>query len=216
MAKVMRAAIYTRVSTTEQTTANQTRELETQAAHRGWEVVKSYTDDGISGAKGRDQRPGLDAALKDATKRKYDVLMVWAVDRLGRSLIDLVKALQELHGAKVDLFILSSGIDTTTPGGRALYQMMGVFSEFEREMIKARISAGVARIKAGGATKSGKPTGRPAATLDLEQRIRAQLATPYGGRPTTGIGTTAKLLRCGVSTVARVKAAMDAEQGATA
>src|SRR5271166_5935551 len=115
MAKAKRAAIYLRVSTDSQTTDNQRRELEAAAEARGWEVVAVYADEGISGAKGRDNRPQLDLMLKDAVRRKFDVAMVWAVDRLGRSLPDLIASMQELHGAKVDLFMLQQGIDTTTP-----------------------------------------------------------------------------------------------------
>src|SRR5690242_13482926 len=105
MVKSKRAAIYLRVSTDEQDTQNQRRELEAVAERHGWDVVTVYEDAGISGAKGRDKRPGLDAMLKDATRRKFDVLMAWSVDRLGRSLADLVNGLQELHGAGVDLYL---------------------------------------------------------------------------------------------------------------
>src|SRR4051794_40011496 len=123
MAKPKRAAIYLRVSTDEQTTTNQRRELEAAAEHRGWDVITVYEDAGISGAKGRDKRPGLDAMLKDAVRRKFDVVMAWSVDRLGRSLSDLVGGLQELYGAGVDLYLHQQAIDTTTPAGRAMFQM---------------------------------------------------------------------------------------------
>jgi DNA invertase Pin-like site-specific DNA recombinase len=144
MTKAKRAALYLRVSTDEQTTQNQRAELEAATVARGWSVVTTYADNGISGAKGREGRPGLDQMLKDAAKRKFDVVMVWAVDRLGRSLPDLIGTMQELHGAKVDLFLLQQGLDTTTPSGRAMFQMLGVFSEFERAMIQSRIKAGLA------------------------------------------------------------------------
>jgi DNA invertase Pin-like site-specific DNA recombinase len=119
MAKQKRAAIYLRVSTGEQTVDNQRRELEAAAASRGWSVVAVYADEGISGAKGGEGRPQLDLMLKDAVRRRFDVAMVWTVDRLGRSLADLVGSMQELHGAKVDLFIHQQGLDTTTASGRA-------------------------------------------------------------------------------------------------
>ena len=106
--------------------------------------------------------------------------MAWSVDRLGRSLIDLISGLQELHAAKVDLFLHQQDIDTTTPGGKALFQMMGVFAEFERAMTTDRIRAGVARVKATGVTKSGKPTGRPRTDATTEQAIRDQLAQGIG------------------------------------
>ena len=120
MSKEKRAAIYLRVSTGEQTVDNQRRELEAAAASRGWPVVAVYADEGISGAKGREGRPQLDLMLKEAVRRRFDVAMVWAVDRLGRSLADLIGSMQELHGAKVDLFIHQQGLDTTTASGRAI------------------------------------------------------------------------------------------------
>ena len=123
MGKEKRAAIYLRVSTGEQTVDNQRRELEAAAASRGWSVVAVYADEGISGAKGREGRPQLDLMLKDAVRRRFDVAMVWAVDRLGRSLADLIGSMQELRDAKVDLFIHQQGLDTTTASGRAMFGM---------------------------------------------------------------------------------------------
>src|SRR4051812_46736675 len=111
MANALRAAIYLRVSTDGQTTENQRRALEAAAQHRGWQIVAVYEDAGISGAKGRDQRPGLDAMLKDAVRGKFNVLMAWSVDRLGRSLSELVVGLKELEGAKVDLFLHQQAVD---------------------------------------------------------------------------------------------------------
>lgn len=201
MTKGKRAAIYLRVSTDGQTTDNQRRELETAAEARGWQVVAVYEDAGISGAKGRDKRPGLDAMLKDATRRKFDVVMAWSVDRLGRSLSDLVNGLQDMHGAGVDLFLHQQAIDTTTPAGKAMFQMLGVFSEFERSMIEARVRAGMARAKENG-TKSGKPIGRPTIPQATEQAIRDHLAAGHG------ILKTAKLVGVGSGTVQRVRAAM--------
>jgi hypothetical protein len=127
-----RAVLYLRVSTIDQTTANQERELREVATRMGCEIVKVYKDHGISGAKGRDKRPAFDALCRDAAQRKFDVVMAWSVDRLGRSLQDLVGFLSELHALKVDLFLHQQGLDTTTPAGKAMFQMMGVFAEFER------------------------------------------------------------------------------------
>ncbi|MGI4798919.1 MAG: recombinase family protein, partial [Janthinobacterium lividum] len=148
MAKAVRAAIYLRVSTGNQTVENQRRELEAAAEARGWQIVAAYADEGISGAKGRDGRPQLDLMLKDAVRRRFEVVMVWSVDRLGRSLPDLIASMQELRGARVDMFILQQGLDTTTPAGRAMFQMLGTFSEFERAMIQERVKAGMERAKA--------------------------------------------------------------------
>jgi DNA invertase Pin-like site-specific DNA recombinase len=145
-----RAALYARVSTDGQTTDNQIRELRQVAERNGWQIVHEYTDRGISGAKGREQRPAFDALWKGATRREFDVVMVWAVDRLGRSLSHLVNFLSEIHAKKVDLFIYQQGVDTTTPGGKALFGMMGVFAEFERSMIQERVKAGIKRVRAKG------------------------------------------------------------------
>src|SRR3954462_3961126 len=168
-----RAVLYLRVSTIDQTTANQERELREIARRSGLEIVKVYKDHGISGAKGRDKRPGFNAMCRDATKRQFDVVMAWSVDRLGRSLQDLVTFLSELHALGVDLFLHQQGLDTRTPAGKAMYQMMGVFSEFERSMIRERVRAGLARARS-----EGKRLGRPSIAPELEQRIREALARP--------------------------------------
>lgn len=148
--KAKRAAIYARVSTDGQTTENQLRELRLVAERNGWPIIHEYIDQGISGAKGREQRPAFNALWKGATRREFDVVMVWAVDRLGRSLTHLVNFLSEIHAKKVDLFIYQQGIDTTTPAGKALFGMMGVFAEFERSMIQERVKAGIKRVRANG------------------------------------------------------------------
>ena len=145
-----RVAIYLRVSTGEQTTENQRRELEEVATRHGWRVVEFFEDAGISGAKGRDKRPGLDRLLKAVARRDVDMVAAWSVDRLGRSLIDLLDFLRELHAKGVDLFLHQQGLDTSTPSGRAMFQMLGVFAEFERAMIRERVMAGLSRAKADG------------------------------------------------------------------
>jgi DNA invertase Pin-like site-specific DNA recombinase len=116
----------------EQTTDNQRRELEEVATRHGWRVVELFEDAGISGAKGRDKRPGLDRLLKAVARRDVDMVAAWSVDRLGRSLVDLLDVLRELHAKGVDLFLHQQGLDTSTPSGRAMFQMLGVFAEFER------------------------------------------------------------------------------------
>jgi DNA invertase Pin-like site-specific DNA recombinase len=121
-----RAVLYLRVSTVDQTTANQERELREVADRMGCEIVRVYKDHGISGAKGRDKRPQFDRLCRDAAQRQFDVVMAWSVDRLGRSLQDLVGFLSELHALRIDLFLHQQGLDTTTPAGKAMFQMMGV------------------------------------------------------------------------------------------
>ena len=145
------AAIYVRVSTDKQTIENQLRELRQIAERRGWEVIHEYHDAGISGAKGRESRPGLDQMLKDAQRRRFDVVMAWAIDRLGRSLIDLLGTIQALEACGIDLYLDQQSIDTTTPAGRLMFQITGAFAEFERSMIRQRVRAGLKR-----AVESGK------------------------------------------------------------
>lgn len=188
MAKV---ALYLRVSTKEQTTDNQRRELEAWADGAGHSIVAVYEDAGISGSKGRDARKGLDKALKDATRRKYDMLAAWSVDRLGRSLQDLVGAMNDLRAAKVDLFLHQQALDTSTSAGKAMYGMLSVFGEFEREIIVERINAGIARAKASG-TRSGRPFGRPKVGGAIEDKIRELRGQGMGIRTITrqlGVGT---------------------------
>jgi DNA invertase Pin-like site-specific DNA recombinase len=177
------AAIYVRVSTGGQTIDNQLRELRAVARRSGWKVVEVYKDEGISGAKGRDQRPAFDQLCQDATRRKFDVVMAWSVDRLGRSLQHLVTFLDELQALKLDLYLQQQGIDTTTPSGRAMFQMCGVFAEFERSMIQERVKAGLARAKEQG-TKSGKPIGRPEvyAQPAVQARVSALKEKGFGTR----------------------------------
>jgi DNA invertase Pin-like site-specific DNA recombinase len=150
-----RVALYLRVSTGEQTTTNQRLELEAWAARCGHTITEVYEDHAISGAKSSDQRPALAKLLRDAVRRRFDIVAVWAVDRLGRSLTDLLNTLQTLKQSKVGLFLHQQGIDTSTAAGNAFFQMLGVFAEFERAIIVERVNAGIARAKANG-TKSGK------------------------------------------------------------
>lgn len=193
-----RAAFYLRVSTGEQTTANQRRELEAVAKQRGWDIVAVYEDAGISGAKGRDQRPQFDAMLKDAVRGQFDVLAVWAVDRLGRSLQDLVGSLNEFHGAGVDLFLHQQAIDTTTPSGRAMFQMLGVFAEFERSMIQERIRAGLARAKA-----QGKVLGRRRVTCDEQGILKSLKAGKSIRRTASRFGVSASKVQRVMTEVAQ-------------
>ena len=162
-----KVAIYARVSTDGQTTDNQLLELNKVLEKSNWELVDTYIDEGISGSKGRDKRPELDRMLKDAVRRKFDVVMSWNVDRLGRSLQDLLHLLSELHSMNIDLYLHQQGIDTTTPAGKAMFQMLGVFAEFERSMIQERVKAGLARAKS-----QGKRLGRPPVPSSKIKAIR--------------------------------------------
>jgi DNA invertase Pin-like site-specific DNA recombinase len=189
----MKVAIYVRVSTNEQTTENQVRELEAWADRAGHEIVALYDDNGVSGAKGREYRVEFDKLLKGAVRREFDLVAAWSVDRLGRSLQDLIGFLQELHGAGVDLYLHQQALDTTTPGGKAMFQMMGVFAEFERSMISERVKSGLARAKS-----NGKTLGRPKVSDEIEDQI---LELREQGMGILKIG---KELGVGTSTVQRV------------
>ena len=186
-------AIYLRVSTSKQETSNQRRELEAVAARSGWEVVKVYEDAGISGAKGRDNRPGLDAMMKAVNAKEFDMVAAWSVDRLGRSLTDLLSILQGLHEKGVGLFLHQQGLDTTTTAGKAMFQMLGVFAEFERGIIRERVNAGLARARANG-VRLGRRRVKPS--------VEAQIVELRAKRD--GILKIGKKLGIGTSVVQRV------------
>jgi DNA invertase Pin-like site-specific DNA recombinase len=192
-----RVALYLRVSTDGQTTRNQQDELEQHAKRAGWRVTEVYKDHGISGAKGRDKRPAFDRLCKDATRRQFDVIAAWSVDRLGRSLQDLIAFLGEAHALGVDLYLHQQAVDTTTPGGKVLFQMLGVFAEFERAMIRERVNAGLRRARA-----QGKKLGRPRVAAKVEDAVRTSLAAG------TGILKTARVLGLGTGTVQRIEQEM--------
>jgi DNA invertase Pin-like site-specific DNA recombinase len=191
-------AIYSRVSTDSQTTENQERELREIATRMGWSIAKVYRDEGVSGAKSRAERPAFNALWKDATRRRFDMVMAWSVDRLGRSLQDLVAFLSELHALGIDLYLHQQGVDTTTPAGKALFQMMGVFAEFERAMIRERVKSGLERAKA-----QGKILGRPPIDPRKEAAILDDLRDGKAG-----IIKLAAAHGVGVGTVQRIKASL--------
>jgi DNA invertase Pin-like site-specific DNA recombinase len=193
-----RVAIYVRVSTGSQTTENQERELRAVAENGRWEIVNVYRDAGISGTKGREKRPAFDALCKDAARRRFDMVAAWSVDRLSRSLHDLTGFLKDLHAMRIDLYLHQQGLDTSTPTGKAMFQMVGVFAELERAVIRERVLAGLARAKA-----EGKKLGRRRTDRSTERKI--ELALSNGGR---GIRRIARELGVGVGTVQRVKAAL--------
>jgi DNA invertase Pin-like site-specific DNA recombinase len=196
-----RAAIYVRVSTDKQTVENQIQELRQIAQRRGWEIVEEYRDAGISGSKGRDKRPGLDRMLKAASKRRFDVVMAWAIDRLGRSLIDLLGTIQSLDVCGVDLYLDQQAIDTTTPAGKLMFQVTGAFAEFERSMIRQRVNAGLKR-----AVEQGKQLGRPKIASAIEKRILSHL------KAGKGILKVARECGVGTGTVHRIAREMGDER----
>jgi len=191
---IMRCAIYTRVSTDTQTSENQLIELRQIAASKSLTIVREYTDNGISGAKGRVGRKGFDELIKGATRKEFDIILAWSVDRLGRSLTDLLSFLNEIQSVGCDLYLHQQGLDTSTPAGKMMFQMCGVFAEFERGMIRERVIAGQNRAKA-----QGKHIGRPSNLNEgLIQSIK------YMRSQGLGIRRIANDLKVGVGTVYRV------------
>ena len=195
MSKPKRVALYARVSTDGQTTENQRRELRAAVERNGWTIAVEYIDHGISGAKGRKDRPQFDALLHAVARKEFDVVAAWSVDRLGRSLQDLVGFLSDLQSKKIDLYLHQQALDTSTPSGKAMFGMLGVFAEFERSIIQERVKAGLARARAKGTT-----LGRPKADVVIEGRIR-ELAAQGMGKV-----KIAKTLGVGVSLTQRVLA----------
>jgi DNA invertase Pin-like site-specific DNA recombinase len=195
-----RAALYLRVSTDAQSIENQRRELRQIAERRGWQVVEEYHDAGVSGAKGRDKRPGLDQMLKDASRHRFDTVMAWAIDRLGRSLIDLLGTIEHLQACKVDLYLDQQSIDTTTPAGKLMFQVCGAFAEFERSMIRQRVKLGLKR-----AVANGKVLGRRPVEDDPEGAAKVRKARKLleAGK---GINKVAKAVGLSNGTVARLRA----------
>jgi DNA invertase Pin-like site-specific DNA recombinase len=192
-----KVAFYVRTSTANgQTTANQERELEEVAGRHGWQIVHTYRDKGISGAKGRNQRPGLEKLMQAVARREVDMVAAWSVDRLGRSLTDLVGVLQDMHAKNVDLYLHKQGLDTSTPSGKAMFQMLGVFAEFERAMIRERVVAGLARAKAEGVRLGRQPT-----VTNDSAKVRAIQSDHAAGKSLREI---AKAHGVGHTTVARI------------
>lgn len=196
-----RAALYVRVSTDDQTIENQLLVLTEVARRSGWEIVHTFSDEGISGAKGRDKRPGYNALLQAIARREVQIVAAWSVDRLGRSLPDLVSFLSDIQAKGCDLYLHQQAIDTSTPSGRMLFQMLGVFAEFERALVVSRVRAAHDRCRARG-VRIGRP---PMSTSRVEkvqkalkdgQSIRAVAAS-------TGVST---------ATVQRVKRSMQTVQ----
>ncbi len=203
----MRVAIYARVSTDGQSVNAQLADLREAAERRGWEIAQEHTDKGISGAKGRDQRPALDAMLKAATRGEFDMVAAWSVDRLGRSLQHLVAGLGDLQAASVGLYLHKQGLDTSTPSGRAMFGMLSVFAEFERDLIRERVRAGMKVAKAEQASgkerlhwngRVKKRIGRPRVGVDIERKVRELRKQKWG------INRIARELGVGSGTVRRI------------
>ena len=186
-----KVAIYARVSTDKQTCENQLQELRATAERMGYTVVAEFVDSGISGMKTRQDRPALDSLMKSATQRKFDMVMCWSIDRLGRSLQNLVEILNEMQSMKIDMFFLQQGMDTTTPSGRMIFSVFGAIGEFERNLIRERVIAGQKRAVANG-VKIGRPS-----KMNDGMRSAIKLLREKG----MGIKQIAKQLQVGIGTV---------------
>ena len=186
----MKAAIYARVSTlNSQDPAMQVRELEEYCERRGWRAVRAYIDAGVSGT--REKRPGLDKLMADAKQRKFDAVLVWKLDRWGRSLRHLVNSLAELEALGIVFVSLKDNLDLSTPSGRLMFQVVGAMAEFERSLVVERVRAGLRNAKA-----KGKRLGRPRKAVDASKiaTLRSQGC---------GWKKIARQLGIGVSTVLR-------------
>jgi DNA invertase Pin-like site-specific DNA recombinase len=207
-AKTKRAALYVRVSSDQQSIENQLAELRRAIDFERWTEVAIYADEGISGVKGRDERPGLDQMLEDAKRGKFDVVMVWALDRLGRSVRGLLETVEYIHKCRVELYLMRERIDTTTDTGKLLFTIVASIAEFERATIQKRAAAGMDRVRTAlqekgmfTARKSGKVRtrlGRPGAKPEQLEAARAHLAAGMA------IGKAAKATGLGVGTVHRL------------
>jgi DNA invertase Pin-like site-specific DNA recombinase len=191
-----KVAIYARVSTDKQTCENQLIELRAVADRCGYTIVTEFVDSGISGAKGRADRPALDFMLKAANQRKFDLILVWSIDILGRSLQNLVEILNDLQTIRVDLMFLQQGMDTSTSSGRMMFSIFGALAEFERNLIRERVIAGQNRARARG-VKMGRPS-----KMNDGLRSAIQLLRENG----MGIKQIAKEVGVGVGTVYSVTA----------
>jgi DNA invertase Pin-like site-specific DNA recombinase len=189
-----KAVIYARVSTKNQTVQNQIQALREAAARQGWSIVAELSDSAISGSKGRRDRPGLDTLFHMIAKRQADIVLCWSLDRLGRSLQDLIALMNDMNAKGVDLYCHTQNIDTTTSGGRLLFSIMGSIAEFEREIIRERINAGLDRARS-----EGKRLGRPT-NMSQNTAIAARMLREKGA----SIGTIAKQLKIGVGSVYKV------------
>lgn len=169
-----RAILYARVSTHAQETDRQLIELREVASHAGWEIVAEMVEV-VSGGKGVEQRPVLKEALKAITQRKADRLCVLSLDRLGRSLKDLINSLETINAVGGHLYIHKDGLDTSTPNGKMMFQLIGMFAEFERNMISERVKSGMA-----AASKKGQKMGRPKRKVSKAKLIKIKMLRAEG------------------------------------
>lgn len=172
----MKIAIYVRTSTQDQHPENQLIELRAYAKRNKWKVYRAYSDQ-ISGVK--ESRPGLDLLMQDARDKKFSAVLIWKLDRLGRSLQHLIQVIQEWKNKGINFICMTQNIDTTTPSGQLIFHIFGAIAEFERELITERINLGIARRK-----KQGKPMGRPEGSKDKKRRRTSGYVNRWAKQPT--------------------------------
>ena len=160
---ITRVALYARVSTlNNQDPEMQLAELREYAGRRSWQIVEEFTDQGVSGSK--ESRPALNRLMADACRRRFDAVLVWKIDRFGRSLKHLVNSLAELAALGVAFISLRDNLDMSTPSGRLMFQIIGAMAEFERALIQERVRAGIRNARA-----KGKRVGRPRIYVDTSK-----------------------------------------------
>ena len=189
-----KTAIYMRVSTSLQTTDNQLVALQEYATRMNYEITSIYKDEGISGVKNQNQRPALNAMMKDVVKGKFSQILIYDISRLGRSLKDLVNILNDFNQSKVRLIFIQNGIDTSNSTGQMMFQLLGVFAEWERQTIVDRVNAGLVRAKQNG-KKLGRPTTINDSVISAVKLLRNQ---------NIGIRKISSQLRIGVGTVMKI------------
>jgi len=190
-----KAAIYARVSTDLQTTDNQLLQLRAYAARMDYQIVAELADNGISGSKGKKDRPAFARLSEMICRKEIDIVLAWSVDRISRSMTDLLSFLADLKAKNVDLFLHQQNLDTSTPSGRAMFQLLGVFSELETAILKERIHAGLNRARAEG-RKLGRPSVCNSPQLIAAVKLLREQQTP--------VHKIASVCRCGVGTVAKI------------
>ena len=191
-----KVAIYTRVSTLDQTIDNQLIELRDHCSRMGWEVVKEYADEGLSGTLSRDKRPALNSLIKDAYRKRFDSVVCWDISRIGRSMKELVLFLSDMKDRGIGICSVRQGFDTSTSMGEMMFQFVGILSSWEREMIRERTLAGLDRAK-----REGKTLGRRKVTNDnmtakiLELRNEKKSIRDIASDVGVSIGTVSNVLK---------------------
>ncbi len=193
---VRKVAIYTRVSTLDQTIDNQLIELRDHCSKMGWEIVKEYADEGLSGTLSREKRPALNSLIKDAYRKRFDSVVCWDISRIGRSMKELVLFLSDMKDKGVGICSVRQGFDTSTSMGEIMFQFVGILSSWEREMIRERTLAGLERAKS-----EGKTLGRRKVTNDtmtakiLELRTAKKSIREIASEVGVSIGTVSNVLK---------------------